>query len=130
VLAVAMPFVHVEPHDVVALAYAHSLRRTPSHVPPHVVPPPVQASREACGAPATAEHVPRAPGTSHASHCPLHAALQHTPSAHTPLAHSLAAVQAAPFVPFATQAPCWQCAADVQSMSEVHVVGHDPPAHT
>jgi hypothetical protein len=63
--------VHVEPHEVVLLAYAHA-GLVPLHVPLHALAgpasAPAQAGREPWGAPVTGEHVPGEPATSHASH--------------------------------------------------------------
>ncbi len=40
--------------------------------------------------------VPSIPGSAHASHCPVHVSLQHTPSAQFPESHSVAFVHASP----------------------------------
>jgi len=61
------------------------------------VPSAAQAGRPLCGGPITGEQTPGDPGTSQASHCPLQAALQQTPSTQSPLVHWFAAVQALPF---------------------------------
>jgi hypothetical protein len=53
---------------------------------------PEHAVRVPCGAPATAVQVPTLPPTSHASHCPPHDELQHTPSTQLPDEHSCAPV--------------------------------------
>src|SRR6267143_953171 len=56
-----------------------------------------QAGRVPCGAPAvTVVQAPTLPGTSQASHWPAQAAVQQTPSAQTPPAHSPAPPQAVP----------------------------------
>jgi len=68
----------------------------PSQLPPHAEPSLAQAARLPAGAPVFAAHVPTEPATSHASHWPLHAVLQHTPSTHWPLPHSAAAVHVPP----------------------------------
>jgi len=49
--------------------------------------------------------LPTAPSRLHASHVPLHAPLQHTPSAHAPDRHWLAAVHDNPSARFAVQVP-------------------------
>jgi hypothetical protein len=79
--SVATPFVQL------ALLHDCDDPTKPPHVP-RVVPshcavahtsasPPFgHAPRAPCGAPDTGAHVPSAPATSHASHCPPHAALQ------------------------------------------------------
>ena len=73
----------------------HERRLLPSHVAAQT-PVPAHAVRELCGAPATAVHVPALPGTSHASHWPLHALSQQTPSTQLPEPHSLDFEQATP----------------------------------
>lgn len=62
----------------------------PSHVMPHVVPPPepLQSGRVPWGSPATAEQVPTLPLTSHAAHCDVQAVSQQTPSTQKPEPHS------------------------------------------
>jgi hypothetical protein len=57
---------------------------------------------------ATGLHVPTLPGRLHASQEPLHAVLQHTPSAQLPLPHWLAAEQVAPADFFGSQTPALQ----------------------
>ena len=80
----------------------------PSQVPPQAEPSLAQAGFPLRGAPETGAHVPTEPGTSHASHCPLHARSQQTPSVQAPLPHWPAAVQATPGAFFGTQAPASQ----------------------
>jgi hypothetical protein len=60
---------HVPPHDVALVGYAH-IAPLPLHCPPHVVPAPAHGTRVLpCGAPlGTGVHAPRLPATSHASH--------------------------------------------------------------
>jgi hypothetical protein len=70
-------------------------RAVPSQVPPQA-PVPLHAERVPWGAPDTAVQVPTAMGTSQASHWPLQAWSQHTPSAQNPLAHALLMVHAPP----------------------------------
>jgi hypothetical protein len=57
---------------------AHIVRLLPSQLAAaHTSVAPVgQLVRLPCGAPVTGAHVPSAPATSHASHCPPHAELQ------------------------------------------------------
>lgn len=73
--------------------------------------------RAPCGAPVMPEQVPSAPGTSHASHCPVHTESQQTPSMQKPVVHSFLLVQAEPFV--FTQVP---------TTSGVDVSAHTVPA--
>jgi hypothetical protein len=68
-----------------------AVRLVPLHVPTHE-PVPAHGVRGVV----TATHVPRLLVVEHDSHWPLHAALQQTPSAHTPLAQTLPALQASP----------------------------------
>ena len=56
-------------------------------------PVPAHAARDPVGAPLTAVQCPTLPPTLHASHWPLHAPSQQTPSTHSPVAQSLAIVQ-------------------------------------
>jgi hypothetical protein len=88
VLVVSVLPEQVEP-QAVPLGYVHAARLTPSQLPAHVAPASaaLHAVRLPCGAPLIAEQVPTAPGVSHASHSPLHAVSQHTPSTQTPVPH-------------------------------------------
>lgn len=64
------------------------------------VPVPVQLAREVTplwGVPTTGRHWPTLPPMSQASHCPLHARLQQTPSTQLPEPHSVPSVQVVPF---------------------------------
>jgi len=104
--AVAVPPVQLAPRqEVLVSGNAQAAVFEPSHAPPQAVPAPVQALRGACGSPLTATQVPTLPGTSHASHWPLQAWLQQTPSAQLPSMHSSAAWQAAPAIFFGAQLP-------------------------
>ncbi len=67
-------------HDPVG--YAQEVALEPSHTPPHPLPSEAQACRDPRGAPTTLVHVPAAPETSQASHCPLQLELQQKPSTH------------------------------------------------
>ena len=74
-------------------------------VPPHQVCP---HSLPGSDSDAKVVHVPLSvdpAATAHAWHVPLHAALQHTPSAQKPELHWLAAAHAVPLVFFAVQVP-------------------------
>lgn len=81
----------------------------PAEQLPLQVPLPAQAARAPCGAPElSAVQVPTAPATSHASHAPVQAALQHTPSTQREFWHWLFAVQAVPLGRNAVQLPAAQ----------------------
>jgi hypothetical protein len=88
-LAGAQPVVDVGkgPHDV---------RVAPSHCASHP-PDPAHGVRVPRGAPETAMHVPTLPPTLQASHCPMHAVLQHVPSAEFPLRQAAPLVEGWPF---------------------------------
>jgi hypothetical protein len=90
------------------VGYAHAVRPTPLHVPPQVVPVPLHAVRLPWGAPLTAKQVPTLFVTSHASHCPLHATSQQTPSTQYPLVHSSEAPHVIPIAFFARHTPTEQ----------------------
>ena len=78
-------------HVVLLPGNTQAVRLVPLHAPAHAPVPP-----HGVRCVVTAVHVPRLLAFEHDSHCPVHAALQQTPSAHTPLAHTLPAVQASP----------------------------------
>jgi hypothetical protein len=67
--------------------YVQLDRLLPSQVPAHVSFSASQAGRSPCGSPVTLEHVPALSMTSHASHWPLQALLQQTPSTQLVDAH-------------------------------------------
>jgi hypothetical protein len=93
------PAVHVptwQPAAVQVVGLVHVSRLTPLHVPAHE-PVPVHAARGITGVPVTALHVPTRPGSAHASHCPLHAVSQHTPSTQLPERHCEPTEHVAPF---------------------------------
>jgi hypothetical protein len=75
----------------------HVAVTVPLQVPPHTVASVVHFARGKTGAPLTALHTPTLPETMQASHCPLHALSQQTPSMQTPLAQWFDAVHCAPF---------------------------------
>jgi len=77
----------------------------PSHCPPQLLPSDPQTGRVPCGAPVTGVHEPSTPETLHASHCPLHAPSQHTPSTQCPLVHMFATLQPEPGPSFGRQMP-------------------------
>jgi hypothetical protein len=106
---VATPAVQLAPRQAVSPAgYAHDTALVPSQTPPQALPSEVQACRAPCGAPTTLVHCPSEPGTSHASHCPLHALVQHTPSTHGPEAHWFDPLHATPGPAFAVHTPAAQ----------------------
>jgi hypothetical protein len=74
----------------------HVAVTVPLHVPPHTVASEVHAARGETGGPLTALQTPTLPETLQASHCPLHALSQQTPSMQTPLAQWFDAVQGVP----------------------------------
>jgi hypothetical protein len=69
------------------------------------------------------QHVPSRPGWLHVTHAPLHATLQHRPSAQKPEAHSLSFTQTAPRG-LGPQLPATQRTPLTQSAPEVHVAMH------
>ena len=83
----------------------------------------------AAGLPETGTQVPSASMRLHASHWPLHAALQQYPSAQMPLVQELSAVHAFPLPFFGSQAPALQNAVAAQSGELVQVVWHAPAPH-
>ena len=84
-------------HWVEAPGYPQAEALLPSQEPPQAEPSVAQADRVPCGAPeVTVVQAPTLPGTSQAWHWPAQAAVQQTPSAQTPPAHSPAPPQAVP----------------------------------
>ncbi len=69
----------------------------PSQVPLQMGSVPGHGARGLTGSPVTGEHVPWSVTRLHASHCPLQAPLQQTPSAQNVEAHWPPDVQAWPF---------------------------------
>ena len=127
---VSVPAVHEgAPHMVWSLGKVQLARFEPSQVPAHTPLPP-QARRPAWGAPVTAVHAPSEPGTSHASHCPPQAVLQHTPSMQLPVAHSALVVQPMPAGMRVTHVPAWQRRPVEQSPSVEHRVRQAVGPHT
>jgi hypothetical protein len=96
-------------HEVVVPGYWHALvPPAVVHVDPHGVPAPPHAGRDPCGAPVTCEQTPGMVGLSHASHWPVHARSQQTPSTQCPFKHWSAAVQGLPFAWVPEQVPAAQ----------------------
>jgi hypothetical protein len=93
--AIALLSMHAPPLHQRPPRHAVSTAQLVAHVPamhtydPHDVRPP-------WGGPPTLEQVPFEPATSQASHCPVHARSQHTPSTQNPEAHSAFEVHVAP----------------------------------
>ena len=87
---VSTPFVQEAARQWVdAPGYPQEVALDPSQAPPQTDPSDEHAGREPCGAPeASVEQVPGLPATSHASHWPVQARSQQTPSTHAPDAHS------------------------------------------
>jgi hypothetical protein len=81
------------------------VREEPSQVPAHADPSLAQADRPARGSPITAVQRPGLPLTLQASHCPVQAALQQTPSTQLALAHWTAPPHPVPSAYSATQTP-------------------------
>jgi hypothetical protein len=104
-------------HCTVASGKVHESRFVPSHVPPHSEPSVAQATRSPCGAPVTGAQVPTLPATSHASHWPSHAVLQHTPSTQLPPPHWLSLLHEPPKFCFGTHTPAEHQLPDAQSES-------------
>ena len=129
--SVAVPAAHDGArHCVVPPGYVQAARVVPSHAPAQSEPSVAHAVFALCGVPVTGEHVPTLPATSHASHWPVHAPLQHTPSAQMPEMHELAVVQALPFETFGMQTPLLHQLPLEQSVSVVHDVLHAVAPHT
>jgi hypothetical protein len=77
----ATPLLHDGLRQVVPLpGYAQAAGCVPSQAPPHTEPSETQGARPVRGAPATALHVPALPDSAQASHWPVHAVSQQTPS--------------------------------------------------
>jgi hypothetical protein len=130
-----MPLAQPTPPQTVTSAggKTQASRFTPSQRAPHEVPAPAppHAGLLPRGVPVTTLHVPAvAPPvvTSHASQAPVHAALQHTPSAQWPLVHCPSAPQAAPSAFFGTHALAEHHALAVQSASFAQLATHAPAA--
>jgi hypothetical protein len=113
-------------HWVAAPGYAHAVVVEPLHAPPQALPSLVQAGRVPTGAPLTGLQAPPAP---QASHCPVQARLQHTPSAQNPDAHWVAAPCGAPSPSLGAQAPPLQKSPATQSPSVAQLVLHAVAPH-
>ena len=99
----------------------------PSQAPPHVVPGALQGAlvAEGCCPLGTVVHVPFDPGKLQDWHWPSQGALQHTPSAHTFDAHSLAEVHSTG-VPDATHTPLAHDAPLTQSLALLQLERQTP----
>lgn len=114
----------------------------PSQTPPHAVASVAHGVLDPRGTPLTGAQVPTLPATLHASHCPLHAALQHTPSLAIPDVHSDAVAATCALkrvhvpgceplhVPLGAQVDWVQHTPSVQVKPALHwaVDAHDAPA--
>jgi hypothetical protein len=114
---------------------SHDARVFPSHCAAEhgsLAEPVGHAPRDPCGIPATGVHVPGLPATSHASHWPVHAPSQHTPSTQKRLAHAAFDPHAVPggLVPW--HVALEQKAPLAQSPVVAHEDGHavDAPSQT
>ena len=91
----SLPLAQLEPapHEVLSSGYTHAFRFwvLPSQTPAHT-PEPAHAVRGVV----TGVQVPLLFAVAHDSHWPTQATLQHTPSAHTPVPHSVEVLQASP----------------------------------
>jgi hypothetical protein len=114
-LVASLPSTQLEPHVIAPFGNEHVARVTPSHVAPHV-PEPAHATRDPCGIPVTAVHVPAI--LSHASHCPVHAESQQNPSTQCALAQLEDAEHDVPFVALHTPVAS-------HVLMPVHVSGSD-----
>jgi hypothetical protein len=90
---------------VVAVGYVQAVADAPLQAPAQVACVPVHAGREPRGVPVTVTHVPALPPSLQAWHWPPQALLQQTPSAQTPLEHSVPDAHVVPFVLAGWQAP-------------------------
>jgi len=102
----ATPALHEASRQLVPLpGYAQAAGWVPSHAPPQTEPSDTQAVRALRGAPATGVQVPALPLSAHASHWPVHAVSQQTPSTQCCDPHWFAPPQAWPGVSSGTQTP-------------------------
>ena len=112
-MSTSTPLAHeAEPHVVVFVGGWQMVASVPSQIAPQVAPAPVppHAERRPCGGArgGNVVQVPALPATSHAWHCPAHRLEQHTPSVHTPLAHSRSLPHGVPrFFVQLPAAPAW-----------------------
>jgi hypothetical protein len=106
--------------DLAAPGKAQAVRSVPSQVPPQTVPSDSQARRVPTGAPATAVQVPTRLAWSQASHWPVQALSQQTPSAQWPLVHCPSAPQALAAASFGAHTPPEHQSVPGHCPSEVH----------
>lgn len=103
----------------------------PLQVPLQMASVPGQGARGPTGSPVTGEHVPWRVTRLHASHWPLHAALQQTPSTQNVEAHWPPEVHASPIGSLSLQ---WWVASQkvpwAQSAPVVHETPHTVPLQT
>lgn len=112
----------------VASGKPHRSPWTPSHVP-WQGPVPAHAARPPRGAPVTGVHVPSWPSTSQASHAPVHAELQHTPSTQAPVPHSSVALQRSPAAFTGEHTPALHQCPAAQSLATAHVPAQASAPH-
>lgn len=123
--SVAVPAPHEGArHCVLEPGYVQAVRFVPLQAPPQRLLSVAHWVREPWGLPVTGEQVPTAAATSQASHSPVQAALQHTPSAQMPDTHEFPAVQVLPFGTLAMQTPLLHQFPTEQSVSVEHDVRH------
>jgi hypothetical protein len=92
-------------HWLAPVGYAQAVRDDPSQEPPQADPSVAHAVRPPRGSPTTAPQTPALPATLQASHWPLQAVSQQTPSTQLPLAHCAALPQLAPAASREVQTP-------------------------
>jgi hypothetical protein len=106
-------------------------RVTPSQLAPEQTSPAVAAVHAPCpdaGAPTLGMQLPGASFVLHASHTPLHGALQHTPSVQKPPdGHAAPLVHASPNASRAAHAPALQYDPKAHSSSPLQRVRHPVP---
>ena len=112
------------PHTVDGEGSVHAVRLAPSQRPPQA-PAESHAGRPARGLPLTGLQTPAA---LQASHWPVQAVSQHTPSTQCPFAHCVDAPQAAPSARLGTQMPPEQNDVEAQLASVVQSPSQRVPA--
>jgi hypothetical protein len=121
----ATPLLHDGLRQLAPLpGYAQAAGCVPSQAPPQTEPSDTQGARPVRGTPATAVQVPTLPDSPHASHWPLQALSQQTPSTQCPDAHWFAPPQVCPCVSSGTQTPAEHQLPLVQSESALQLPAH------
>jgi hypothetical protein len=116
-------------HTTEVPGYVQRSGVTPLHVPAQFGSVPAHGARTPRGAPTTEVHVPKAPPTLHASHCPMQAESQQTPSTQYDDAHSVESLHASALGRFGRHRPATQNLPRPQSWSEVHWFPHRVSTH-